>query len=56
MRAAASKSALEHTNAELFDPIRDGNLELVKRLVSSKNVNVTDGEGRKCTPLHIAAG
>lgn len=50
------RTPLEHTDAALFDACRDGQLALVQRLVASTNVNASDAKGRRCTPLHIAAG
>lgn len=41
---------------ELFEACRNGDLNKVKKLVSSSNVNAKDTAGRKSTPLHFAAG
>lgn len=41
---------------ELFEACRNGDLNKVKKLVSSHNVNAKDTAGRKSTPLHFAAG
>jgi hypothetical protein len=41
---------------ELFEACRNGDLNKVKKLVTSSNVNAKDTAGRKSTPLHFAAG
>ncbi|XP_077966089.1 poly [ADP-ribose] polymerase tankyrase-2-like [Styela clava] len=41
---------------ELFDACRNGDINKVKKLISSQNVNARDVEGRKSTPIHFAAG
>ncbi|KAL8592133.1 Poly [ADP-ribose] polymerase tankyrase-2 [Nucella lapillus] len=41
---------------ELFEACRNGDLNKVKKLISSNNVNAKDTAGRKSTPLHFAAG
>ncbi|KAK7463981.1 hypothetical protein BaRGS_00038021 [Batillaria attramentaria] len=41
---------------ELFEACRNGDLNKVKKLISSHNVNAKDTAGRKSTPLHFAAG
>ncbi|CAG0883067.1 unnamed protein product [Cyprideis torosa] len=41
---------------DLFEACRNGDLQLVKALVISDNVNARDTSGRKSTPLHFAAG
>ncbi|XP_073209939.1 poly [ADP-ribose] polymerase tankyrase-2 isoform X4 [Lepidochelys kempii] len=41
---------------ELFEACRNGDVERVKRLVRSENVNGRDTAGRKSSPLHFAAG
>ncbi|XP_043916872.1 poly [ADP-ribose] polymerase tankyrase-1 [Protopterus annectens] len=40
----------------LLEASKAGNLETVKQLCSSQNVNCRDLEGRHSTPLHFAAG
>uniref|UniRef100_A0A8C5WYZ4 Poly [ADP-ribose] polymerase n=1 Tax=Laticauda laticaudata TaxID=8630 RepID=A0A8C5WYZ4_LATLA len=41
---------------ELFEACRNGDVERVKRLVRTENVNGRDTAGRKSSPLHFAAG
>ena len=41
---------------ELFEACRNGDLNKVKKLVSTHNVNAKDTAGRKSSPLHFAAG
>ncbi|XP_073442034.1 poly [ADP-ribose] polymerase tankyrase-2 isoform X1 [Dendrobates tinctorius] len=41
---------------ELFEACRNGDVERVRKLVASDNVNGRDTAGRKSTPLHFAAG
>ncbi|XP_056386197.1 poly [ADP-ribose] polymerase tankyrase-2 isoform X3 [Hyla sarda] len=41
---------------ELFEACRNGDVERVRKLVSTDNVNSRDTAGRKSTPLHFAAG
>ncbi|XP_063290647.1 poly [ADP-ribose] polymerase tankyrase-2 isoform X2 [Pelobates fuscus] len=41
---------------ELFEACRNGDVERVRKLVSTENVNSRDTAGRKSTPLHFAAG
>lgn len=40
----------------LFDACRNGDIEQVKALMTTQNVNSRDFLGRKSTPLHFAAG
>ncbi|XP_074640442.1 poly [ADP-ribose] polymerase tankyrase-1-like [Tubulanus polymorphus] len=41
---------------ELFEACRNGDLNKVKKLVNTQNVNAKDTAGRKSSPLHFAAG
>uniref|UniRef100_A0AAR2KSQ1 Poly [ADP-ribose] polymerase n=1 Tax=Pygocentrus nattereri TaxID=42514 RepID=A0AAR2KSQ1_PYGNA len=41
---------------ELFEACRSGDLERVKKLLNTANVNSRDTAGRRSTPLHFAAG
>ena len=41
---------------ELFEACRNGDINKVKKLVNSSNVNAKDTAGRKSSPLHFAAG
>ena len=41
---------------ELFEACRNGDLNKVKKIVSTHNVNAKDTAGRKSSPLHFAAG
>ena len=41
---------------ELFEACRNGDLNKVKKLVTTQNVNSKDTAGRKSSPLHFAAG
>lgn len=41
---------------ELFEACRNGDLNKVKKLVNTHNVNSKDTAGRKSSPLHFAAG
>lgn len=41
---------------ELFEACRNGDLNRVKRLMTSDRVNAQDTLGRKSTPLHFSAG
>ena len=41
---------------ELFEACRNGDLNKVKKIVNSQNVNAKDTAGRKSSPLHFAAG
>ena len=61
--AASRRSLLEQNSPsqnepgrELFEACRNGDLNKVKKLVSTHNVNAKDTAGRKSSPLHFAAG
>ncbi|XP_013391608.1 tankyrase-1 isoform X2 [Lingula anatina] len=41
---------------DLFEACRNGDLNKVKKLVNTNNVNAKDTAGRKSSPLHFAAG
>uniref|UniRef100_T1ISP3 Uncharacterized protein n=1 Tax=Strigamia maritima TaxID=126957 RepID=T1ISP3_STRMM len=41
---------------ELYEACRHGDVNRVKKLITSQNVNASDTAGRKSTPLHFAAG
>ena len=41
---------------ELFEACRNGDINKVKKLVTSQNVNAKDTAGRRSSPLHFAAG
>lgn len=41
---------------ELFEACRNGDLNKVKKIVNTHNVNAKDTAGRKSSPLHFAAG
>ena len=47
---------LSDSGRELFEACRNGDLNKVKKLVSTHNVNAKDTAGRKSSPLHFAAG
>uniref|UniRef100_UPI001ED84CE7 poly [ADP-ribose] polymerase tankyrase-2-like isoform X2 n=1 Tax=Scatophagus argus TaxID=75038 RepID=UPI001ED84CE7 len=49
-------SAAGEASRELFEACRSGDLERVRDLVSTEDVNSRDTAGRKSTPLHFAAG
>jgi tankyrase len=62
---AASRRTLVHNDIsqshsdpgrELFEACRNGDLNKVKKLVTTHNVNAKDTAGRKSSPLHFAAG
>lgn len=40
----------------LFEACKRGDLELIKRILTSDTINAQDLAGRKNTPLHFAAG
>lgn len=42
--------------AFIFDACRNGDINKVRSLINSSNVNIRDTNGRKSTPLHFAAG
>ncbi len=48
--------ATSDAGRELFEACRNGDLNKVKKLVSTHNVNAKDTAGRKSSPLHFAAG
>nr|XP_002121662.3 tankyrase-1 [Ciona intestinalis] len=53
----SDRATNSHSTArDLFDACRNGDLNKVKKLVTTQNVNARDLEGRKSTPLHFAAG
>jgi len=41
---------------DLFEACKEGNMEVVRKLVNHNTVNSRDTGGRKSTPLHFAAG
>lgn len=41
---------------ELFEACKVGDLNRVKKLITTQTVNARDTAGRKSTPLHFAAG
>ncbi|XP_065883611.1 poly [ADP-ribose] polymerase tankyrase-2-like [Dysidea avara] len=41
---------------DLFEACKEGNIEVVRKLVNQSTVNSRDTGGRKSTPLHFAAG
>ena len=41
---------------DLFEACKEGNMDVVRKLVSQTTVNSRDSGGRKSTPLHFAAG
>ena len=43
-------------NVMFLEAARSGDIDTVKRLCNSNNVNCRDMEGRHSTPLHFAAG
>lgn len=46
----------EEPARELFEACRTGDLERVRRLLGTDNVNSRDTSGRRSSPLHFAAG
>ena len=46
----------EYRKSELFEACRTGNEELLERILTPLNVNCFATDGRKSTPLHLAAG
>lgn len=42
--------------SEAFNACKNGNLQLIKKLISTSNANVKDRTGRKSSLLHFAAG
>ncbi|XP_069467433.1 poly [ADP-ribose] polymerase tankyrase-2 isoform X2 [Ambystoma mexicanum] len=46
----------EEADRELFEACRTGDVERVRRLVGTDNVNSRDTSGRRSSPLHFAAG
>ncbi|KAK1793872.1 hypothetical protein P4O66_010697 [Electrophorus voltai] len=44
------------TDRQLLEASKSGDLETVKKLCTLQNVNCSDVEGRRSTPLHFAAG
>lgn len=40
----------------LFEACKNGDIDTVKALATTQNVNLRDTSGRKSTPLHFAAG
>ena len=54
-------SSLDNTEADSdlinpYEACKNGDIEIVKRLVDKSNVNTKDTHGRKSTYLHFAAG
>ena len=49
-------SQLSSDGRELFEACRNGDLNKVKKLLTTYNVNARDKAGRKSSPLHFAAG
>lgn len=43
-------------DAPLLDAAKCGDLPRVQRLLTPRNVNCKDSEGRNSTPLHLASG
>lgn len=41
---------------DLFEACKEGNMDVVRKLVNQSTVNSRDSGGRKSTPLHFAAG
>jgi len=41
---------------DLFEACKEGNMDIVRKLVNQNTVNSRDSGGRKSTPLHFAAG
>ena len=41
---------------DLFEACKEGNMDVVRKLVNQNTVNSRDSGGRKSTPLHFAAG
>ena len=41
---------------DLFEACKEGNMDVVRKLVNQTTVNSRDSGGRKSTPLHFAAG
>jgi len=58
--AQQSNHVGKHTNSDadeqLLEASKSGDLELVKRFMTSSNVNCRDVTGRLSTPLHFASG
>jgi tankyrase len=52
-RPACSNSDIE---SQLLEAAKNGEIEVVKRLCTLRNVNCRDMQGRFSTPLHFAAG
>lgn len=47
-------SDLLRGDSALLDAAKKGNLDRVKKLLTSENVNCRDKQGRNSTPLHLA--
>ena len=41
-------------DSALLDAAKKGNLDRVKKLLTSENINCRDKQGRNSTPLHLA--
>uniref|UniRef100_A0AAR2IRU1 Poly [ADP-ribose] polymerase n=2 Tax=Pygocentrus nattereri TaxID=42514 RepID=A0AAR2IRU1_PYGNA len=54
--AAMERAPGREPSRELFEACRSGDLERVKKLLNTANVNSRDTAGRRSTPLHFAAG
>ena len=46
----------DHTVDELLETAKSGQEELLVKLLTTLNVNCHASDGRKSTPLHLAAG
>ncbi|KAK2142806.1 hypothetical protein LSH36_912g01016 [Paralvinella palmiformis] len=51
-----SSQPTDDAGRELFEACRNGDINKVKHLIGSHNVNAKDTAGRKSSPLHFAAG
>lgn len=47
---------MDETLKELFESCRNGDLNKVKKLITTENINAQDNLGRKSTPLHFSSG
>ena len=47
-------SDLLRGDSALLDASKKGNLDRVKKLLTSENINCRDKQGRNSTPLHLA--
>lgn len=54
--SSAPSTSRPAVSRDLFDACRNGDINKVRRLISTQNVNARDTQGRKSTPLHFAAG